>query len=99
MLKNCGHLVKWKGLAVNRMSPTQTERIAPLIPLFRREQFLRDYLDTKRLLYRLNQVMRRIKLKPLPDEVEETLVAGREVVRQHAHELLPEDQFRIEINR
>lgn len=85
--------------AVNRMSPTQTERIAPLIPLFHREQFLRDYLDTKRLLYRLNQVMRRIKLKPLPAEVEETLIAGREVVRQRAGELLPEDQFRIEINR
>lgn len=81
--------------AVNRMSRTPTERIAPLIPLFHREQFLRDYVEPKRLLYRLNQVMRRIKLKPLPDEVEHVLSSGWEVVRGRSRELLPEEHFTI----
>ncbi|MGE3313738.1 MAG: hypothetical protein AB7O26_01395 [Planctomycetaceae bacterium] len=85
--------------AVNRMSRTPTERIAPLVPLFRREQFLRDYVDPKRLLYRLNQVMRRIKLKPLPDEIEEVLVSGWAIVKPRSRELLPETHFQFAMFR
>lgn len=85
--------------AVNKMSRTQTERLAPLVPLFRREQFLRDYVDPKRLLYRLNQVMRRIKLKPLPDEIEEVLVSGWVIVKSRARELLPDTHFQFALFR
>jgi hypothetical protein len=52
--------------AVNRGAPRQTERLAPLIPAFIASRFLFDYLDDERLLYRLNGVMARVQLRPLP---------------------------------
>ncbi len=82
--------------AANRMLRTPTERLAPLLPLFRREQFLRDYTQPARLLYRLNQVMRRIKLKQLPDEIEAVIVAAREIVQSRIGDLLPEADFALE---
>lgn len=73
---------------VNRMVREPAERLAGLIPLFRTERFLFDYSDSERLLYRLNQVMRRVKLQPLPAEVVSVLDAARTIVEQHADELL-----------
>jgi hypothetical protein len=52
--------------AVNRAAPRQTERLAPLIPLFIASRFLFDYLEDERLLDRLNGVMGRVRLPPLP---------------------------------
>jgi len=79
--------------AVNQMARGQTQRLADLIPRFHSEQFLRDYLDSKRLLFRLNQVMRRIKLRQLPDELAAVIEAGRELIRDRADDLLPESQL------
>ena len=76
--------------AVNQMARGQAQRLAALIPRFHREQFLRDYLDSKRLLYRLNQVMRRIKLRQLPDELAAVFETGRELIRERAGDLLPD---------
>ena len=76
--------------AVNQMARGRTERLAALIPRFHRDQFLRDYLDSKRLLYRLNQVMRRIKLRQLPDELAAVIETGRELIRDRADDLLPD---------
>jgi len=78
---------------VNRMARDQTTRLSMMIPLFHREQFLRDYVDSKRLLYRLNQVMRRIKLNQLPDEVAGVLDDAREIVRHRTAQLLPVEHF------
>lgn len=83
---------------VNKMAQFQTQNLAILIPRFHSEQFLRDYLDPSRLLFRLNQVMRRIKLKQLPDEVENVLKTGWEIVKPRAVELLPHDRFSIPKN-
>ena len=83
---------------VNKMAQFPTRNLAILIPRFHSEQFLRDYLDPPRLLYRLNQVMRRIKLKQLPDEIENVLKAGWDIVKPRAAELLPADQFTIPTN-
>ncbi len=80
--------------AVNRMARHQTTHLAAMIPLFRRERFLRDYLEPRCLLYRLNQVMRRIKLKRLPDETEGVLASGWKIVRGQAGELLPTTHFK-----
>ena len=85
--------------AVNRMVREPTSRLAPLLPLFRREQFLRDYVDPRRLLYRLNQVMRRIKLKQLPDEIADLLEAGRSLVAPRVSQLLPETHFLMQPSR
>ncbi len=54
--------------------------VGPWLPLFCREQFLRDYADPRRLAYRLNQVLRRIKLDPLPAGIEEPLATARGIV-------------------
>ncbi len=74
---------------VNRASRNSTERLAPLIPLFVRERFLYDYLDAGRLLHRLNAVLRRVKLAPLPETVVPVLDAGRALVADRVEDLLP----------
>jgi len=79
--------------AVNRMGKAETDRLEPMLPLFQREQFLRDYVEVDRLLYRLNQVMRRIKLKQLPDEAQDVLTEGRRIVERRMDELLPQDLY------
>jgi hypothetical protein len=79
--------------AVNCMARVPTSRLAILIPRFQDEQFLRDYRQPSRLLFRLNQVMRRIKLRHLPDEFEEVISAAHELVRPRAGELLPASRF------
>jgi hypothetical protein len=79
--------------AVNRMSRSPTDRLEPLLPLFEREQFLRDYSDPARLLYRLNQVLRRIKLNQLPDETQDILRQGRIIVEARVDDLLPADLY------
>lgn len=75
--------------AVNLIGRESTTRLVRFIELFRRERFLFDYLDMNSLLYRLNQVMRRVKLQALPDKFTECLEAGRELVEQRASEILP----------
>jgi hypothetical protein len=72
--------------------PVEVER---WLPIFCREQFLRDYADSERLAYRLNQVLRRVKLDPLPAGIAEPLSAGRSVVRSYADGLLPASQFAV----
>ncbi len=80
-------------LGVNRMARDTTSRLAGFIPLFHREQFLRDYGDPARLLYRLNQVMRRIKLKQLPEDVVPVLSDAFAIVKERVPELLPQEHF------
>ncbi|RMF37126.1 MAG: hypothetical protein D6753_18155 [Planctomycetota bacterium] len=59
-----------------------------LVPRFIEVRFLADYRDDFRLLYRLNGVMRRVGLPPLPDRVCEWLAQARGRVRQAADQLL-----------
>lgn len=80
--------------AVNQMAKQPTERLAPLIPRFIEERFLIDYLDDCRLLRRLNQVMMRVKLPPLPAEVQAVFKNERRIVRDRLSELLPAEHFR-----
>lgn len=79
--------------AVNRMARQPTDRLAWFVELFRQKQFLRDYFDNRRLLVRLNQVLERVKLSPLPDKAQELLAAAREIVRCRAEDLLPVEHF------
>jgi hypothetical protein len=71
--------------------------VAHWLPLFCREQFLRDYADSVRLAYRLNQVLRRVKLDPLPAGIDEPLSAGRSIVRSYADGLLPASHFAVSL--
>lgn len=74
--------------AVNAMARDPTTDLATFIPLFIRERFLNDYDSPERLLFRLNQVMRRVKLSPLPEEVAELLREARTLVESRSAELL-----------
>jgi hypothetical protein len=74
--------------AVNRMAPRPTERLAVFIDLFRRERILWDYLEDGKLMVRLNQIMRRVRLEPLPGEFAAVLPAARELVTERKRLLL-----------
>ncbi|MDP7277151.1 MAG: hypothetical protein QF363_16855 [Planctomycetaceae bacterium] len=75
--------------AVNRMARGgQTQDLAELIKRFLLHPFLGDYTDPERLLYRLNQVMRRIKLAQLPHDVVVVIERGTELVESRVTELL-----------
>ncbi|MFN0056004.1 MAG: hypothetical protein ACKV0T_27990 [Planctomycetales bacterium] len=76
---------------VNRMASCPTSRLALSFPGFRQERFLADYHDPPRMLMRLNQIMRRVKLGPLPPEVETVLRPAWTIVEARAAELLPGD--------
>jgi hypothetical protein len=75
-------------IAVNRMAPRPTERLAPLIDAFRQHRILWDYLDDSRLFVRLNQVMRRVGLRELPDDFVQLLPDARRLVTARKGELL-----------
>ncbi len=81
--------------AINAMAKQPTEQIVPLIPRFIDERFLPDYLADDRLLRRLNQVMKRVKLPPLPAEAESVLRLARPLIRDRLSDLLPEEHFQF----
>ncbi len=74
--------------AVNQMAAWPTQNLGTFIPLFSRERFLWDYADDDKLLFRLNQVMRRVRLPLLPAEVSELLAECRPLVAARKDELL-----------
>lgn len=74
--------------AVNRAVPTPTRRLAVFIELFRRERVLWDYLEDGKLLVRLNQVMRRVRLPILPQEFMAILPTARDLVTSRSAALL-----------
>ena len=73
---------------VNRLLPAPTSRLAPLIERFLEYRFLGDYVDDGRLLFRLEQVLRRVGLPALPTGFQRLLPACRDRVRRSAGELL-----------
>lgn len=74
--------------AVNLLATRPTDRLALLLPRFFAERFLYDYADDAKLLTRLNHVMRRVKLAPLPDTLLELFPTARRQVRERRDELL-----------
>lgn len=73
---------------LNRLAPRPAERLAQLWPAFCRERFLSDYADDEKLLRRLNQIMRRVKLPELPAEFVQLLPGARRLVAEHRAGLL-----------
>lgn len=71
--------------AVNTIAPRPAENLATFVGMFSRERFLFDYLDDGKLLFRLNQVMRRVGLPVLPASFAGLLAEIRpELNRRHA---------------
>ena len=78
---------------VNQVAPRKAERLAYFVDLFSEIRFLDDYRDNERLLERLNQVLRRVKLMPLSDQYLDAVEESWAVIRQRGRELLPADRF------
>lgn len=77
--------------AITRMTGKSVELMAVFIPRFLHERFLYEYLDDAKLLYRLNQVMRRVALPQLPDDFVSLLPAARAEIAAGAVDLLNRD--------
>lgn len=73
---------------INRMAPRPTDRLAAMIRGFCREGVLWDYLDDGKLLRRLNQVMRRVRLPELPGDFAVLLPTARHLVDRRKAELI-----------
>jgi len=73
---------------VNQMITCQTGMLAMFIPRFSEERFLYDYGEDDKLLFRLNNVMRRVRLDPLPQQIVSFFPQARKLVKQHKDELL-----------
>lgn len=80
-------------LATNQMATRKTDRLKLWLVQFHNEGFLRDYLVPQRMLVRLNQVMKRVKLQALPEETISILETGREIVENRISDLLPPEHF------
>ncbi len=74
--------------AVNHIAPQRTERLAVMISEFCRLRILWDYLEDDKLVRRVNQVMRRVKLPELPEAFCEILPEARSKVSARKDELL-----------
>lgn len=76
------------GAAVGRIAGRTAESLAPLIRGFCAERFLYDYAEDGKLLARLNRIMHRVQLPPLPDGMAAVLATARALVRPRRAELL-----------
>ena len=74
--------------AVNQISGRPTDRLVDVIPRFVEQRFIADYADDERLLFRMNQVMRRVGLEPLPGTLVEWLPRARSAVADREDGLL-----------
>lgn len=74
--------------AVEQMTGQRVEGLADGLGHFCRERFLYDYLDDGKLLWRVNQVLRRVGLAPLDDSLAVLLADFRVKVRMRCDELL-----------
>lgn len=85
--------------AVNQMARGETRRLSRLIPLFLAERFLYDYAADGTLLARLNAVLARVKLTPLPGAATSVLQEARDIVRRRSRELLPATHYPVDWSR
>ncbi len=74
--------------AVTDMTGADATPLAAIIERFIAVRFLYDYVDDDRLAYRLNQVMRRVRLPELPAEFHRILPEARRLVTARRDELL-----------
>lgn len=77
--------------AVNKIATRQSEQITTLIPHFLAEGFLYDYHTDAGMLFRLNQIMKRVGLPLLPPTTQGWLQSARMQVKKRWKELLTPD--------
>ncbi|MEZ6132439.1 MAG: hypothetical protein R3C59_27560 [Planctomycetaceae bacterium] len=74
--------------AVNHMAARSTDQLAWFIERFRQERFLEDYANNTTLALRLNQVLKRVRLEPMSDQVMDVLEFARRRLHSTADLLL-----------
>lgn len=79
----------WVQETVNRLAPRPSSRLAEMMVRFCQGRILWDYLADATLLGRLNQVLARTGLAPLPEGFCQALAEARPLVAAHRHRLLP----------
>ena len=70
------------------MNGCDASGVAGLVTRFVELRFLYDYVEDETLLFRLNQVMRRVRLPELPAKMLEILPGARQLVADHRVALL-----------
>jgi hypothetical protein len=73
---------------VQQMTGRPVDLLAAFIPVFCAERFLYDYQDDAKLLSRLNRIMGRVGLPPLPEAFLTLLPQARQRVRERRDDLL-----------
>lgn len=79
--------------AVEKYAGRPADSLAMFISLFQQEKILLDYAADARLLWRLNQVLKRVKLTPLPAEAADWIAEARWLVDARRHDLLPDEHY------
>ena len=74
--------------AIGEMIEADAAPLASIIQRFTAMRFLYDYVEDELLTYRLNQVMRRVRLPELPARFADILPAARKLVAAQCDELL-----------
>ena len=83
---------------VSRIAGRPVEKMHWFVERFREIRFLYDYSSDEKLLRRLNQVMQRVKLLPLPDKLLGFFDSARERVSSHAEQIYFEPRSRFAPN-
>lgn len=73
---------------VNQITGKPTVELAGTVQRFVEMRFLFDYLEHDTLLFRLNQVMKRVKLTPLPDSLLDWLPGATKLIESRRERLL-----------
>ena len=74
--------------AVNKMASRPTEKLEGFFTIFVNERYLFDYVDDDRLMYRINQVLRRVRLRPVSNIITDWVRSARSRVYDLAPDLL-----------
>lgn len=74
--------------SINQMAGIPTDRIESFMPRYLKEAYLYDYVDDGKTRYRLNRVLRAVKLAELPESFLEWLPTARERVYKLAPQML-----------
>lgn len=73
---------------VDIITGKSTDGLVAVIERFIKIQFLYDYRDHERLLFRVNQVLQRVRLPPLPEAIQDWLPQAENLVESRRRELL-----------
>lgn len=80
---------------INRFASHPTEKLVYYLGRYLEIRFLFDYLNDSGLLYRLNNVLNRVKLEALDDKILSWIPSARDRVYQRAADLLRDYPLKI----